>query len=146
MIGSNPFNPAMGLANSTAELAVSQAMKARQKATAAAMPKTKAFGGAGIKQRFENVESRLDAIEGSGKDPVQSVQPIQEFVTGGSFGEAPSTPPSPAATGTLDTTVSPGSLDEAMPSPGDPASEMFGTEFMRNASVGAAKMKINKKL
>ena len=98
MIGSNPFNPSLGLANSTAELAMSQAMKARQKATAAAMTKTKAFGGAGIKQRFENVESRLDAIEGSGKEPVQSVQPIQEFVTGGSFGQAPTPSPAPVAT------------------------------------------------
>lgn len=146
MIGSNPFNPAMGLANNTAELAMSQAMKAGQRATAAVMPKTKAFGGAGIKQRFENVESRLDAIEGSGKDPVQSVQPTQEFVTGGSFGEPSSASPAPLASGSLDVTASPASLQEAMPSPGDPASDMFGTEFMRNASVGAAKMRINKKL
>jgi len=147
MIGMEGFNNlGMGLAKSTAQMAMDQAIKARQKATAAAMPKTKAFGGAGIKQRFENVESRLDAIEGLGKDPVQSVQPIQEFVQGSSVGPAPTIPSAPIATGSLDATASPGSLQEVMPSPGDPAADMFGTEFMRNASVGAAKMRMNKKL
>ena len=146
MIGSNPFNPAMGLANNTAELAMSQAMKARQRATAAAMPKTKAFGGAGIKQRFENVESRLEELEGGNQEPIQSVEPTQAFVQGSSIGPTPTTPPAPVASGTLNASASPGSLQEVMPSPGDPATDMFGTEFMRNASVGAAKMRINKKL
>ena len=144
-LGSNPMNPAMGAGNAAASLAMSQAMKSRQKATAGVNSKS-AFGGSGMVQRFENLESRLDAIEGRGKDPVKSVQPIEKFVTGGSFSEAPSTPTPPVATGTLSAAASPGSLQEAMPSPGDPAADMFGNEFMRNASVGAAKMRINKKL
>ena len=143
--GNNFMNPAMGAGNAAASLAMRQAMKARQKATAGTTAGVNS-GGAGMKQRFENLETRLDAIEGAGKDPVQSVQPIQEFVTGGSFGDASSTPPAPVATGTLNASPSPGSLQEAMPSPGDPAADMFGSEFMRNASVGAAKMRINKKI
>lgn len=143
--GNNFMNPAMGAGNAAASLAMRQAMKARQKATAGTTAGVNS-GGAGMKQRFENLETRLDAIEGAGKDPVQSVQPIQEFVTGGSFGNASSTPPAPVATGTLNASPSPGSLQEAMPSPGDPAADMFGSEFMRNASVGAAKMRINKKI
>lgn len=121
-----------------------QAMN-KNKATAGATAGVNS-GGAGMKQRFENLETRLDAIEGAGKDPVQSVQPIQEFVTGGSFGDTSSTPPAPVATGTLNASPSPGSLQEAMPSPGDPAADMFGNEFMRNASVGAARMIKNKKI
>jgi hypothetical protein len=140
--GGNPLNPAMGANNAAVRLAIEQA---RQKSSAGASSKP-GFGGSGMVQRIGNLESRLDAIEKAGKDPVKSVQPIQKFVTGGSFSEAPSTSPAPVATGTLSAAASPGSLEEAMPSPGDPASDMFGNEFMRNASVGAAKMRINKKL
>lgn len=147
MIGMGGFNNLdMGLAKSTAQLAMDQATKARQKATAAAMPKMQAFGGSGIKQRFENVESRLEELEGGNQEPIQSVQPTQAFVQGSSAGPAPTVPSAPVAAGSLDTTASPGSLQEAMPSPGDPAADMFGTEFMRNASVGAAQMRINKKI
>ena len=147
MIGTGAFNNlGMGLAKSTAQLAMDQATKARQKATAAAMPKMQAFGGAGIKQRFENVESRLEELEGGNQEPIQSVQPTQAFVQGSSAGPAPTVPSAPVAAGSLDTTVSPGSLQEVMPSPGNPAADMFGTEFMRNASVGAAQMRINKKI
>lgn len=147
MIGMGGFNNLdMGLAKSTAQLAMDQATKARQKATAAAMPKMQAFGGSGIKQRFENVESRLEELEGGNQEPIQSVQPTQAFVQGSSAGPAPTIPSAPIATGSLDATASPGSLQEAMPSPGDPAADMFGTEFMRNASVGAAQMRINKKI
>ena len=143
--GNNFMNPAMGAGNAAASLAMRQAMKVRQKATAGTTAGVNS-GGAGMKQRFENLETRLNALEGAGKDPVQSVQPIQEFPTGGSFGDASSTPPPPVATGTLNASPPPGSLQEAMPSPGDPAADMFGSEFMRNASVGAAKMRINKKI
>lgn len=147
MIGMGGFNNlGIGLAKSTAQMAMDQAIKARQKATAAAIPKTKAFGGAGIKQRFENVESRLEELEGGNQEPIQSVQPTQAFVQGSSIGPTPTTPTAPVAAGTLNASASPGSLQEVMPSPGDPATDMFGTEFMRNASVGAAKMRINKKL
>jgi len=138
---------ALGAAGQAANAAVQRALRSRQqRATAAAMPKIKAFGGAGIKQRFENVESRLEKLEGGNQKPIQSVQPTQAFVQGSSVGPAPTIPSAPIATGSLDATASPGSLQEVMPSPGDPASEMFGTEFMRNASVGAAKMRMNKKL
>lgn len=123
-----------------------RAKEAKLQAVANVTPKA-AFGGAGMVQRFENLESRLDALEGSGKDPVQATQPIQKFVTGvGAAGQISTPPPAPIAAGTLNASASPGSLDEAMPSPGDPASDMFGTEFMRSASVGAAKMRINKKI
>tara|TARA_R110001606_G_scaffold133727_1_gene269691 strand:+ start:85 stop:537 length:453 start_codon:yes stop_codon:yes gene_type:complete len=133
---------AVGAAGQTANSAMQRALRPKQQGAKAGVNS----GGAGMKQRFENLETRLDAIEGTGKDPVQSVQPIQEFVTGGSFGDASSTPPAPVATGTLNASPSPGSLQETMPSPGDPAADMFGNEFMRNASVGAAKMRINKKI
>ena len=84
MIGMGGFNNlGMGLAKSTAQLAMDQATKARQKATAAAMPKMQAFGGSGIKQRFENVESRLEELEGGNQEPIQSVQPTQAFVVSG---------------------------------------------------------------
>jgi len=139
--GNNFMNPAMGA------LGAAGAKVARQrKTTSVANPKA-AFGGAGMVQRFENLESRLNALEGSGKDSVQATQPIQKFVTGvGAAGQVSTPPPAPVATGTLNASASPGSLQEAMPSPGDPASEMFGTEFMRSASVGAAKMRMNKKI
>ncbi len=92
--GNNFMNPAMGAGTAAASLAMRQAMKVRQKATAGTTAGVNS-GGAGMKQRFENLETRLNALEGAGKDPVQSVQPIQEFVTGGSFGDASSTPPPP---------------------------------------------------
>lgn len=138
---------ALGAAGQAANATMQRALESRKKTTSVANPKA-AFGGAGMVQRFENLESRLDALEGGGEGggSVQSVQPIQEFVQGGSFGQAPTPPPAPVATGTLNASQSPGSLQEAMPSPGDPASDMFGSEFMRNASVGAAKMRINKKI
>tara|TARA_R100001460_G_C3484022_1_gene168602 strand:+ start:130 stop:594 length:465 start_codon:yes stop_codon:yes gene_type:complete len=140
----NTINPAKGIRSAKARNAMN---RARKTATAAGANPKAAFGGAGMVQRFENLESRLDALEGSGGESVQATQPIQKFVTGvGAAGQVSTPPPAPIATGTLDASASPGSLDEAMPAPGDPASEMFGTEFMRNASVGAAKMRINKKL
>jgi len=125
-----------------------QAMS-NNKATASATARANARGlGGGIGKRIGSIESRLDALEGGGEggDSFQSVKPVQEFSTGGSFGQAPTPPPAPIATGTLDASASPGSLQEAMPSPGDPAADMFGTEFMRSASVGAAKMRMNKKI
>ena len=135
---------ALGAAGQAANAAMQRALRSKQQGATAVVNS----GGAGMKQRFENLETRLDALEGGGEGggSVQSVQPIQEFVQGGSFGQAPTPPPAPVATGTLNASQSPGSLQEAMPSPGDPASDMFGSEFMRNASVGAAKMRINKKI
>jgi len=121
----------------------------RNKATASAAARANVRGlGGGMGKRIGSIESRLDALEGGGesKDPVASVKPVQEFSTGGSFGSAASAPPPPVATGSLNASASPGSLQEAMPSPGDPAADMFGSEFMRNASVGAAKMRMNKKI
>ena len=124
---------------------MNQAMnRNKAKASATASAGTGGLGG-GMGKRMGSIESRLDALEGGGesKDPVASVKPVQDFSTGGSFGGAQ---PAPVATGTLSASAPPGSLDEAMPSPGDPAADMFGSEFMRNASVGAAKMRTNKKI
>ena len=126
---------------------MNQAMN-RNKATASATARAGARGlGGGIGKRIGSIESRLDALEGGGggegQSTMASVKPVQEFSTGGSFGGAQ---PAPVATGTLSASASPGSLQEAMPSPGDPAADMFGNEFMRNASVGAAKMRMNKKI
>lgn len=142
------FNGSMGAATRLAMGLGQQAMN-RNKATASATARANARGlGGGMGKRIGSIESRLDALEGGGEggNPVQSVKPVQEFSTGGSFGSAASAPPAPIATGSLSASASPGSLQEAMPSPGDPAADMFGTEFMRNASVGAAKMRMNKKI
>lgn len=141
---SNTFGSAIGGGMGLAQIAMQRALEQRKKTTSVANTKGP-FGRAGMGKRLGSIESRLDALEGGGegKDPIQSVKPVQEFSTGGSFGSAP---PAPVATGTLNASTPPGSLDEAMPSPGDPASDMFGTEFMRSASVGAAKMRMNKKI
>lgn len=124
---------------------MNQAMN-RNKATASAAAGARMQNrGGGIGKRMGSIESRLDALEGGGEgqSPVASVKPVQEFSTGGSFGSAQ---PAPVATGTLSAASPPGSLQEAMPSPGDPAADMFGNEFMRSASVGAARMIKNKKI
>ena len=136
-----------GMLGNTLERLRQQQMDKTATASATARAGARGLGG-GMGKRMGSIESRLDALEGGSKggNSVQSVQPIQEFVQGGSFGGATSTPPAPIATGSLNASASPGSLQEAMPSPGDPAADMFGTEFMRNASVGAAKMRMNKKI
>ena len=121
----------------------------KNKATASATARAGARGlGGGMGKRMGSIESRLDALEGGGEggNSVQSVQPVQKINQGSSFGDVPSAPPAPVAAGSLSASASPGSLQEAMPSPGNPAADMFGTEFMRNASVGAAKMRMNKKI
>ena len=136
-----------GNIGSATRAVMNQAMN-RNKATASATARAGVRGlGGGMGKRIGSIESRLDALEGGGKDgdSFQSVKPVQEFGTGGSFGDASSVPPAPVATGTLNATASPGSL-EAMPPPGNPAADMFGSEFMRSASVGAARMRKNKKL
>lgn len=147
-LGGGLFGGSMGEATRLAMGLGQQAMN-DNKAAASAKARANARGlGSGMGKRIGSIESRLDALEGGGEggSSVQSVKPVQEFSTGGSFGDASSTPPAPVATGTLNASQSPGSLQEAMPSPGDPAADMFGSEFMRNASVGAAKMRINKKI
>ena len=145
--GSNPMNPAGGFMKTAMGRAAQQVLGRKNSAAGA---RTQNVGGQNSiqKARFGSIESRLDALEGGGEggDSAQSVQPIQKFVQGGSFGQAPTLPPAPVASGTLNASAPPGSLDEAMPSPGDPAADMFGSEFMRNASVGAARMRKNKKL
>lgn len=140
---------AAGAGVQAANAAIQRALRSKQEATASAAAGARMQNrGGGIGKRMGSIESRLDALEGGGNsgDSIQSVKPVQEFSTGGSFGNASSVPPAPVATGTLNASPSPGSLQEAMPSPGDPAADMFGSEFMRNASVGAAKMRINKKI
>ena len=152
--GAGNNNSAMGVPNmgfmtggigAATRSVMNQAMN-RNKAKASATASAGARGlGGGMGKRMGSIESRLDALEGGGEgqSPVASVKPVQDFSTGGSFGGAQ---PAPVATGTLSAASSPGSLQEAMPSPGDPAADMFGNEFMRNASVGAARMIKNKKI
>jgi hypothetical protein len=138
----NFFSGGMGAAGrAVSQHVMNQAMN-KNKATASAT--ARGLSG-GMGKRMGSIESRLDALEGGGEseNSVQSVQPVQEITQGSSFGEVPS---APVAAGTLNASASPGSIQESMPSPGDPAADMFGTEFMRNASVGAAKMRTNKKI
>lgn len=145
--GGNFVNPAMGAGNAATRLAMSLGQQAMNDNKAAASAKARGLGG-GMGKRIGSIESRLDALEGGGESggSVQSVQPVQKINQGSSFGDVPSAPPAPVAAGSLSASASPGSLQEAMPSPGDPAADMFGSEFMRNASVGAAKMRMNKKI
>ena len=136
-----------GMLGNTLKLLRQQQMDKTATASSTARAGARGLGG-GMGKRIGSIESRLDALEGGGEggDSIQSVKPVQEFSTGGSFGSAASAPPAPVAAGSLSASASPGSLQEAMPSPGNPAADMFGTEFMRNASVGAAKMRMNKKI
>lgn len=148
MVPGSGFGGSMGAATRLAMGLGQQAMN-DNKAAASAKARASARGlGGGMGKRIGSIESRLDALEGGGESggSVQSVKPVQEFSTGGSFGDVPSAPPAPVAAGSLNASASPGSLQEAMPSPGNPAADMFGNEFMRNASVGAAKMRMNKKI
>ncbi len=145
--GNNFMNPAMGafMNGGLTQQLMDRNSAARDKAASAAAGARMQNRGGGMGKRIGSIESRLDALEGGGesKDPVASVKPVQDFATGGSFGGAQ---PAPVATGTLSAASSPGSLQEAMPSPGNPAADMFGSEFMRSASVGAARMIKNKKI
>jgi hypothetical protein len=96
---------------------------------------TSAVGG--NDSRFTSIESRLEALEGGGGGDLTAqgtggaVKQDLATVTSGAMPEAPQ-----AA----------GSLSEAMPGPEAASMDIFGSEFARNSAVGAAKMKINKKI
>ncbi len=88
--------------------------------------------------RFTSIESRLEALEGGGgsgdltaQGTGGAVKQDLATVTSGAMPEAPQ-----AA----------GSLSEAMPGPEAASMDIFGSEFARNSAVGAAKMRINKKI
>jgi len=88
--------------------------------------------------RFTSIESRLEALEGGGGsgDVVAqgtggAVKQDMATVTSGVMPEAP---------------LPAGSLSEEMPGPAGASMDIFGSEFARNSAVGAAKMRINKKI
>lgn len=92
--------------------------------------------------RFESIESRLQALEGGGKPVGDVTQPSVTPTPSEVPGEAVGLDPRTAA---LDSIAS-------MPKPqmgaglAQASQDMFGTEFMRNSAVGAAKMIKNKKI
>ena len=97
---------------------------------------TSAVGG--NDSRFTSIESRLEALEGGGDSGDLAAQGTggaikQDLatVTSGAMPEAP---------------LSAGSLSEEMPAPAGASMDIFGSEFARNSAVGAAKMRINKKI
>jgi len=107
----------------------------KNKATASATARAGAKGiGGGMGKRMGSIESRLDALEGGGGDGVAAV----------GIGGAPNTPLAEVTSGVMP--ESPGSLSEAMPAPAGASMDMFGSEFARSAAVGAARMRINKKI
>lgn len=125
---------ALGAAGTAAQAAMNRAMN-KNKATASATARAGARGlGGGIGKRMGSIESRLDALEGGGGDSVAAV----------GIGGAPNTPLAEVTSGVMP--ESPGSLSEAMPAPAGASMDMFGSEFARSAAVGAARMKINKKI
>lgn len=125
---------ALGAAGTAAQAAMNRAMN-KNKATASATARAGARGlGGGIGKRMGSIESRLDALEGGGGDGVAAV----------GIGGAPNTPLAEVTSGVMP--ESPGSLSEAMPAPAGASMDMFGSEFARSAAVGAARMKINKKI
>lgn len=88
--------------------------------------------------RFTSIESRLEALEGGGgggdlaaQGTGGAIKQDMATVESGSMPEAP---------------LSAGSLSEEMPGPAGASMDIFGSEFARNSAVGAAKMRINKKI
>jgi len=97
---------------------------------------TSAVGG--NDSRFTSIESRLEALEGGGGGGDLAAQGTGGAVKQDLAGvESGSMPEAPQAAG---------SLSEAMPSPAGASMDIFGSEFARNSAVGAAKMRINKKI
>ena len=88
--------------------------------------------------RFTSIESRLEALEGGGGSGDLAAQgtggAIKQDMAGVESGSMPEAP------------LSAGSLSEAMPGPAGASMDIFGSEFARNSAVGAAKMRINKKI
>ena len=88
--------------------------------------------------RFTSIESRLEALEGGGDSGDLAAQgtggAIKQDMAGVESGSMPEAP------------LSAGSLSEAMPGPAGASMDIFGSEFARNSAVGAAKMRINKKI
>lgn len=91
-----------------------------------------------VSSRMETIESRLDALEGSGSQDV--TQP------------SPTVSPAPVAGGEVSGLASLGNVvgtsinDAAPPAAQAVAQNMMGEEFLRNAAVGAAKMIEGKKI
>ncbi len=94
--------------------------------------------GNNTSSRIETIESRLDALEGSGGQDV--TQP------------SPTVSPAPVAGGKVSGLANLGNVvgnsvnDATPPAAQSVAQDMMGEEFLRNAAVGAAKMIEGKKI
>lgn len=94
--------------------------------------------GSNVSSRMDTIESRLDALEGSGSQDV--TQP------------SPTVSPAPVAGGEVSGLASLGNVvgtsvnNAAPPAAQSVAQDMMGEEFLRNAAVGAAKMIEGKKI
>ena len=90
--------------------------------------------------RFESIEARLQSLEGGGKPVGDVTQP--SVTPTPTPGEAVGLDPRTAALDSM--------ADMPKPQMGaglaQASQDMFGTEFMRNSAVGAAKMIKNKKI
>lgn len=124
-----------GLLGRTQEM-VEQAVARRKAAKAGAVGNvTSAVGG--DNGRLDSIESRVTALEGGGGGDLAAqgtggaIKQDLATVTSGTMPEAP---------------LPAGSLSEAMPGPDAASMDIFGSEFARNSAVGAAKMRINKKI
>lgn len=109
---------------------------ARRKAAKAGAVGSATSAVGGDNGRLDSIESRITALEGGGGDLAAqgtggAVKQDLATVTSGTMPEAP---------------LPAGSLSEAMPGPEAASMDIFGSEFARNSAVGAAKMRINKKI
>lgn len=136
----SPFGRATG--NRGGLMGMTQKLMERVRAKALAR-KGGAVGNAsaavgGNDGRFTSIESRLEALEGGGGSGDVVAQgtggAVKQDMAGVESGSMPEAP------------LPAGSLSEAMPSPAGASMDIFGSEFARNSAVGAAKMRINKKI
>lgn len=110
---------------------------ARRKAAKAGAVGSATSAVGGDNGRLDSIESRITALEGGGGGDLAAqgtggaVKQDLATVTSGTMPEAP---------------LPAGSLSETMPGPEAASMDIFGSEFARNSAVGAAKMRINKKI
>ena len=110
---------------------------ARRKAAKAGAVGSATSAVGGDNGRLDSIESRVTALEGGGGGDLAAqgtggaIKQDLATVTSGTMPEAP---------------LPAGSLSEAMPGPDAASMDIFGSEFARNSAVGAAKMRINKKI
>lgn len=93
--------------------------------------------------RFESIESRLQALEGGGKPVGDVTQPSATPTPSEVPGEAVGLDPRTAAFDVMANMPKAPGMGAGL---AQASQDMFGTEFMRNSAVGAAKMIKNKKI